>query len=108
MAIIPGQIITSKGYITVNEASTPGIKRITVVNTADYPISVGSHCHFAETNPYLRFDRQQGLGRRLNVCAGGMVRWEPGATIEVELITLRPSRGVMERSRRNGHDRRAD
>ena len=65
-----------------------GRKTITLViaNTGDRPIQVGSHYHFAETNKFLDFDRQQALGFRLNIAAGTAVRFEPGQTREVELV----------------------
>lgn len=82
----PGQIFYGEGPVTINA----GRDRITlsVLNTADRPISVGSHYHFAETNPALQFDREDAWGRRLNILAGGMLRFDPGAAVEVELIPL--------------------
>jgi urease beta subunit len=59
---------------------------LTVVNTGDRPITVGSHYHFAEANPALEFDRQAAWGRRQNIIASGMTRFDPGAPQEVELI----------------------
>lgn len=82
----PGQIIYGDGPVTIN-AGRP-VVTLSVVNTADRPVSVGSHYHFAEANPALRFDRDRAWGHRLNILAGGMRRFEPGATVEVELIPL--------------------
>ncbi|WP_051835914.1 urease subunit beta [Streptomyces sp. NRRL WC-3549] len=82
----PGQIIYGEGPVVIN-AGRP-VTRISVVNAADRPVTVGSHYHFAETNPALRFDRELAWGRRLNIIAGGMQRFDPGATVEVELIPL--------------------
>ncbi|CAL9331820.1 Urease subunit beta [Streptomyces sp. enrichment culture] len=82
----PGQIIHGPGPVTVN-AGRP-VRTVTVVNTADRPVSVGSHYHFAEVNPALSFDREQAWGHRLNILAGGMQRFDPGATVEVELVPL--------------------
>ena len=61
---------------------------LTVTNTADRPVQVGSHYHFAEVNPALEFDRKKAWGRRLNVLSGGSVRFEPGAAEAVELIPI--------------------
>ncbi|WP_447985482.1 urease subunit beta [Nitrospira sp. Nam74] len=61
---------------------------LTVVNTADRPVQVGSHYHFAEVNPALKLDRQAAWGRRLNILAGASVRFEPGTTHEVQLIPI--------------------
>ena len=80
----PGEIITAPGVIAVN-AGRPTIT-LRVVNTGDRPIQVGSHFHFAETNPALDFDRAAARGRRLSVPAGTSVRFEPGAGRDVELV----------------------
>ncbi|MZG14986.1 urease subunit beta [Streptomyces sp. SID5914] len=82
----PGQIIFGPGPVTIN-AGRPVIS-VSVVNTADRPVSVGSHYHFAEVNPALSFDRDRAWGHRLNILAGGMQRFDPGATVEVELVPL--------------------
>lgn len=88
----PGQIIYGAGPVTIN-AGRP-ILALSVVNTADRPISVGSHYHFAETNPALEFDRERAWGHRLNLLAGGMLRFDPGSTMEVELVPLAGRRVV--------------
>lgn len=82
----PGQIVYADEPVTIN-AGRP-VVTLSVVNTADRPVSVGSHYHFAEANPALRFDRERAWGRRLNILAGAMVRFDPGATVEVELVPL--------------------
>jgi urease subunit beta len=83
---IPGEILYGKDPVQINRGKE-GI-RLMVVNTADRPVQVGSHYHFAETNHALNFDRKAAWGRRLNILAGGSVRFEPGATQEVELIPI--------------------
>src|SRR6187399_3245086 len=90
--MIPGEIITAKGQIELNK----GRKAITltVANTGDRPIQVGSHYHFAETNPALRFDRAAARGQRLDIAAGTAVRFEPGQEREVTLVPLLGSRTV--------------
>ncbi|WP_326701556.1 urease subunit beta [Streptomyces sp. NBC_01754] len=82
----PGQIVYGKGPVVIN-AGRPVVK-VSVVNTADRPVTVGSHYHFAETNPALEFDRDAAWGHRLNILSGGMKRFDPGATEEVELVPL--------------------
>ena len=90
--MIPGEIITAKGQIELNK----GRKAITltVANTGDRPIQVGSHYHFAETNQALQFDRDQARGHRLDIAAGTAVRFEPGQTREVRLIAFAGKREV--------------
>ena len=90
--MIPGEIITAKGQIELNK----GRKAITltVANTGDRPIQVGSHYHFAETNPALRFDREKAHGCRLDIAAGTAVRFEPGQTREVRLVVFAGKREV--------------
>ncbi len=88
----PGQIIYADDPVTVN-AGRP-VRTVSVGNTADRPVSVGSHYHFAETNPALEFDREAAWGHRLNMLAGAMVRFDPGATVEVELVPLAGRRVV--------------
>ena len=68
--------------------------RLHVANTADRPIQVGSHYHFGETNPYLRFDRGRAYGRRLDIPAGTAVRFEPGETKEVALVPIAGKRVI--------------
>ena len=90
--MIPGEIITSDGEIELN-AGRPTIK-LSVGNTGDRPIQVGSHFHFFEVNPALNFDREQARGMRLDIPAGTAVRFEPGDEKEVTLIPLAGSRQV--------------
>jgi len=87
--MIPGEIETADGDIELNV----GLPRtaLTVANTGDRPIQVGSHYHFAETNPALQFDRVAARGQRLDIAAGTAVRFEPGQTREVTLV---PYRGI--------------
>jgi len=80
----PGEIFPAPGKIVLNDdrAATS----LTVANTGDRPIQVGSHYHFAETNAALAFDRQAALGHRLDIPAGTAVRFEPGQSREVPLV----------------------
>lgn len=82
----PGEIITAPGEHELNAGRET--KTITVANTGDRPIQVGSHYHFFETNPALQFDRSASRGYRLNIPAGTAVRFEPGQEREVELVAL--------------------
>jgi len=91
--MIPGEVLPADGEIELN-AGFPRIA-LTVANTGDRPIQVGSHYHFAETNPALRFDRAQARGMRLDIAAGTAVRFEPGQTREVTLIPYRGARIVQ-------------
>ena len=90
--MIPGEVITAPGEIEINA----GRASITmeVANTGDRPIQVGSHYHFAETNPALSFDRAKARGHRLDIPAGTAVRFEPGQTREVRLVALAGRREV--------------
>jgi urease subunit beta len=91
--MIPGEIITAEGEIALNE----GLERTTIVvaNTGDRPVQVGSHYHFAETNPALRFDRAAARGKRLDIAAGTAIRFEPGQEREVTLVPFRGARIVQ-------------
>lgn len=88
----PGQILTKDGDIELNA----GRKTVTlsVSNTGDRPIQVGSHYHFFETNPALKFDRKKARGMRLDIAAGTAVRFEPGQTREVQLVAYGGKRVV--------------
>ena len=88
----PGEIITAKGNITLNEGQTT--TAITVTNSGDRPIQVGSHYHFFETNSALLFDRELTRGMRLDIPAGTAVRFEPGQSRDVELIRYQGNRHV--------------
>ncbi len=85
-AMIPGEIFPRAGDIELN-AGRP-VTTLTVSNTGDRPIQVGSHYHFFETNPALDFDRAKARGMRLDIAAGTAVRFEPGQTREVRLIPV--------------------
>ncbi|MGB0181617.1 MAG: urease subunit beta [Candidatus Puniceispirillales bacterium] len=82
--MIPGEIITKDEIIMLN--SQQDTIRITVANTGDRPVQVGSHYHFYETNSALKFDRETTLGMRLDIAAGTAVRFEPGQERDVQLI----------------------
>jgi len=90
--MIPGEVITANGVHTLNEGRT----QITmmVANTGDRPVQVGSHYHFAETNPALEFDRAAARGMRLDIAAGTAVRFEPGQRREVHLIEIAGKREI--------------
>ena len=90
--MIPGEILPADGEITLNE----GAEQISLVvaNTGDRPVQVGSHYHFAETNPALDFDRMAASGMRLDIAAGTAVRFEPGQQREVTLVPLSGNRLV--------------
>ncbi|MFT3905089.1 MAG: urease subunit beta [Steroidobacteraceae bacterium] len=90
--MIPGEVLTQDGELELNAGRAT--LRLTVANSGDRPIQVGSHYHFAETNPALRFDRAQARGYRLNIPAGTAVRFEPGQQREVELVALDGARAV--------------
>lgn len=91
--MIPGEIFPAEGEITLNA----GREAITlmVANTGDRPVQVGSHYHFAETNPGLDFDRAAARGMRLDIAAGTAVRFEPGQRREVRLIPYGGARKVF-------------
>lgn len=91
--MIPGEIITAEGEITLN-ADRQAIA-LPVSNTGDRPVQVGSHYHFAETNPALDFDRAAARGMRLDIAAGTAVRFEPGSTREVTLVPYAGARNVV-------------
>lgn len=90
--MIPGELLIDAGYHILNE----GRRTITLVvqNTADRPIQVGSHYHFAETNEALGFDRIAARGMRLNIASGSAVRFEPGQQRTVELVDFAGDRKI--------------
>ncbi len=90
--MIPGEIIPLAGEIELN-AGRPTVT-LSVANTGDRPIQVGSHFHFAETNQALAFDRAAARGMRLDIAAGTAVRFEPGQTREVTLVAFAGTREV--------------
>ena len=91
--MIPGEIMPADGNITLNE----GVEQIsiTVANTGDRPVQVGSHYRFAETNPALEFDREAARDMRLDIAAGTAVRFEPGQRREVALVPFSGARRVF-------------
>jgi urease subunit beta len=92
VAMIPGEFFIQDGDLTLNA----GRKTVTlrVSNTGDRPIQVGSHYHFFETNPALKFDRKKARGMRLNIPAGTAVRFEPGQTREITLVAVAGKRTI--------------
>jgi urease subunit beta len=90
--MIPGEVIVMEGEITLN--ADRETRRITVANTGDRPIQVGSHYHFYETNGALKFERERARGYRLNIAAGTAIRFEPGQQRDVELVALAGDRIV--------------
>ena len=91
--MIPGEIIVQEGELALNEGRAT--LTLTVSNTGDRPIQVGSHYHFYETNAAVRFDREKARGFRLDIAAGTAVRFEPGQTREVALVALAGARRVF-------------
>jgi urease subunit gamma/beta len=91
-AHVPGEVMAEEGEIVFNEGAERVV--LTVANTGDRPIQVGSHYHFFETNPALSFERQKARGMRLDIAPGTAVRFEPGATREVTLVPLSGKREV--------------
>jgi urease subunit beta len=91
--MIPGEIDTIEGDIELNA----GLPRttLTVANTGDRPIQVGSHYHFAETNPALDFDRAAAQGQRLDIAAGTAVRFEPGQSRAITLVPFQGARKIF-------------
>ncbi|WP_407528702.1 urease subunit gamma [Methylobacterium oryzisoli] len=91
-ADVPGAVATLPGEIVFNEGAPRTL--IEVANTGDRPIQVGSHYHFFEVNPALRFDRDKARGQRLDIAPGTAVRFEPGSTREVTLVPMGGARAV--------------
>ena len=89
---IPGEIIPEQGEIELNLGKD--VKTVTVSNSGDRPVQVGSHYHFFETNDALVFDREITLGMRLDIPAGTAIRFEPGDTTEVKLVPYAGFRNV--------------
>jgi urease subunit beta len=90
--MIPGELFPAPGEITLNAGAPVTVLR--VANTGDRPVQVGSHYHFAETNPGLAFDRAAARGKRLDIPAGTAVRFEPGQERDVRLVPLAGARRV--------------
>ena len=93
MPMIPGEILPADGDILLN-AGRP-VLELAVANSGDRPVQVGSHYHFAETNPALLFDRAAARGQRLDIAAGTAIRFEPGQTRTIRLIPYAGSRIVI-------------
>ena len=89
----PGELIVAEGDIVLNANAKAVV--IEVANAGDRPVQVGSHYHFAETNPALEFDRAAVRGMRLDIAAGTAVRFEPGQRREVSLIPIAGARRVF-------------
>jgi urease subunit beta len=90
--MIPGELFIKDGEIQLNKGRKS--VALSVANTGDRPIQVGSHYHFFETNPALKFDRKKARGMRLDIPAGTAVRFEPGQTRSVTLVALAGKRTV--------------
>jgi urease beta subunit len=90
--MIPGEYVLGQGDLTANEGRKTAT--LTVANTGDRPIQVGSHFHFFEVNTALKFDRKKAMGMRLNIPAGTAVRFEPGDTKEVTVVAIAGTREV--------------
>ena len=90
--MIPGEMFIQAGEIELNKGRK--IVTLSVANTGDRPIQVGSHYHFFETNPALRFDRKKARGMRLDIAAGTAIRFEPGQTRDVILVALAGKRVI--------------
>ena len=90
--MIPGEVVTADGEVELNAGQPRTALR--VANAGDRPIQVGSHYHFFETNPALRFERGKARGMRLDIAPGTAVRFEPGATREVTLVPFGGKREV--------------
>ncbi|GAA6177390.1 urease subunit beta [Sulfitobacter pacificus] len=91
--MIPGEVFPAEGDLILNEGLEVTV--LMVANTGDRPVQVGSHYHFAETNPALEFDRTAARGKRLDIASGTAVRFEPGQRREVSLIPLSGARRVF-------------
>lgn len=91
--MIPGELLPADGELVLNEGLE--VTTVTVSNSGDRPIQVGSHYHFAETNGALLFDREAAQGKRLDIPAGTAVRFEPGQTRDVALVPFRGGRTVI-------------
>lgn len=91
--MIPGEMFCAPGQIELNAGRAVTV--LEVSNTGDRPVQVGSHYHFAETNPALTFDRAAARGQRLDIAAGTAVRFEPGQTREVRLVPYAGDRRVF-------------
>lgn len=89
---VPGELLTTDEAVTINEGRETAT--VTVENTGDRPVQVGSHYHFFETNPELDFDRETAYGMRLDIAAGTAIRFEPGTERDVDLVAIGGRREV--------------
>ena len=89
----PGEIITKKGELKLNEDSK--ITKLKVSNSGDRPIQVGSHYHFFETNENLVFNRKLSYGKRLNIASGTAVRFEPGQSKDIDLVDIKGQKKIF-------------
>ncbi len=92
MSIIPGELLPASGDIELNKGAAP--LTLSVANSGDRPVQVGSHYHFSETNSALEFDRQKALGMRLDIPSGTAVRFEPGQSRDVTLVPFGGKREI--------------
>ena len=90
--MIPGEMRVAAGDVELNKGRKT--VRLEIVNSGDRPIQVGSHYHFFETNEALKFERKKAYGYRLNIAAGTAVRFEPGQTRTVELVSVAGNRKI--------------
>jgi urease subunit beta len=90
--MIPGELFVKDGEIELNKGRKT--VKLTVANTGDRPIQVGSHYHFFETNSALKFDRKKARGMRLDIAAGTAVRFEPGQSRDVTLVPIAGKRAI--------------
>ena len=90
--MIPGEVLAGEGEIELNAGRER--RTLAVQNRGDRPVQVGSHYHFFETNPALKFERKKARGMRLDIAAGTAVRFEPGQTRDVTLVALAGKRTV--------------
>jgi len=91
--LIPGELIPEDGFIELNKGREVTILKVD--NISDRPIQIGSHYHFFESNKALKFDRQQSLGKRLDIPAGTAIRFEPGDQREISLVPYAGKRKVF-------------
>jgi urease subunit beta len=91
--MIPGEVFTVEGDITLNDGRAVSV--VTVANTGDRPVQVGSHYHFFEVNPALSFDRTLARGMRLDIPSGTAIRFEPGQRRDVQLVAYGGTRRVV-------------
>lgn len=90
--LVPGELLPAAEEVRINEGRPTAT--VTVENTGDRPVQVGSHYHFFETNPELAFDRKTAYGMRLDIAAGTAIRFEPGTKRDVDLVAIGGERSV--------------